>query len=156
MIFEEGETHFYTGSFLKAAELYKESYSFCKKPLLLKNAAVALEKAGRYAEARHMWEAFYYASPPKSSARKDAKEMMEKLDIILQAESRKPEAPVFAPPATQTVVVELKDNPKRSRLLWLGGGVGAAVLGGVLLSFLLTQNDDGIPDTTFGDQFIDF
>lgn len=155
-LFEEGERYFYSGEIERAAKLYQEAYLLSRAPILLKNIAVCYEKLGKFAEARHEWEAFFRSLSPKDPYYREAKQRMEELSLILESQLLVTKTPDVSPPplTLPTVTVELKEPPKSpKRWLLYSGAASGAVLGGVALVFLLSRD---VPGSSLGAQPLDF
>lgn len=149
-LFERGESFYKLGEYEKALSEYRESYLVSKAPLLLVNIAQCYRYLGQYEEAKHNYEA-YLREDPTSAYRADIEAKIAEMDAALEAERKK------AAKTPTSLVVEVKppvEQPRRVKP-WMWGTVGAAVIGGSALTFVLLRGEEE-PISDLGGQPVDF
>jgi tetratricopeptide (TPR) repeat protein len=149
-LFERGEAFYKLGEYEKALNEYRESFLVSKAPLLLLNIAQCYRYLSQYEEAKHNYEAFV-REDPNSPYRKEMEGKIAEMETILEAKRRE----ASKPPAPLVVTVQgPTEEPKRLKPWMLGTGIGAVVLGGSALTFLLLRDD--LPGANGGNATIKF
>jgi tetratricopeptide (TPR) repeat protein len=149
-LFERGEAFYKLGEYDKALNEYREAYLVSKAPLLLLNIAQCYRYLGQYEEAKHNYEAFV-REDPNSLYRQEMEDKIAEMEIILDAKRRDADKT----PASLVVTVKGPAEENRRVKPWIkGAGIGAMVLGGSALTFLLLR--DNLPEANGGNVAIEF
>jgi tetratricopeptide (TPR) repeat protein len=151
-LFERGEAFYRLGEYEKALAEYREAYLVSHAPLLLLNIAQCYRYLSEYEEAKHNYEAFI-REDPKSPYRKEMENKIAEMETILEAQRRDADK---TPTALVVTVKGSTEEPKKLKPWMLGTGIGAIVLGGSALTFLLLTNNQEKPQTSIGGQFVPF
>jgi tetratricopeptide (TPR) repeat protein len=150
---ERGDTFFKLGEYEKALNEYKDAYLLSKTPLLLINIGQCYRALGKYEEAKHHYEA-YLREDPEGPYAEDMRNKMAEMNTILEAK-RKEAAKAPATPASLVVTVQTPTTePPRVKPWMIGGGLGAMLLGGAAVTFLVVRNEEEAPQTALGGQFV--
>jgi tetratricopeptide (TPR) repeat protein len=167
-LYQQGLALYQAEKFPEAAEVFVRAYDLLRKPIILFNAAQANRKAGKFGEARRLYEQFLREASPadRESVGADAGRFITEIDEHF-AEQRRlaekgdaEEAAALAPPAARPVAVAPVARPTvrapapakrtpvyKSWWLWtlVGVAAGAVAIG---VGVGTTTNND--PATALG------
>jgi tetratricopeptide (TPR) repeat protein len=150
-LFERGEAFYTLGEYEKAMNEYREAYLLSKAPLFLLNIAQCYRYMGEYEEAKHNYEALI-REDPNTAYKQEVIIKIAEMDAILEAQRK--EADNKTPAALVVTVQNPKEAQSKLRPWLIGSGLGAVLLGGSALTFLLLR--DNVPAANGGNVAIEF